>query len=177
MPESGQHRGDVWEMATPSHLLQYLKLCGVEQTVIARELGVSQTAVSLWAGGHRPVPAKYRPRLLAWVPVARHEARERLQKHIAVLPTDALKRAAVEDWSAPFTRWHIGVMYDADEVKASARKNARWLLELLEHETYTPSELEQMRGLYLVLGNKLDILEEMAGPQAASAAPEQEGVP
>ena len=174
MPESAQSHRDVWDMATPSHILQYLKLCGVEQIEIARELGVSQTAVSLWAGGHRPVPAKYRPRLLAWVPVARQEAHERLQKHIAVLPTDPLKRAAVEDWDAPFTRWYISVMFDAGEVKASARKNARWLLELLDHETYTPSDLEQMRGLYQVLGNKLDILEEMAGPKDESAAPEQD---
>ena len=66
-------------------------------------------------------------------------------------------------------------LYDAGEVKASARKNARWLLEILEHETYTQSDLEQMRSLYLVLGNKLDILEEMAGSQGASATPEQEG--
>ena len=177
MPEPAQWSQDVWNMATPSHILQYLKLCGIEQIEIARELGVSQTAVSLWIGGHRPVPAKYRPRLLAWIPVARQAAVERMQKHIAVLPTDALKRAAIEDWSAPFTRWHIDVMYEAGAARESARKNARWLLEILEHETYTQSDLEQMRGLYLVLGNKLDILEEMAGPQNASPAPAQDGEP
>ena len=166
---------DVFAKATPLHLLDYIKLLGVEQKQLAAQLGVSHTTVSLWATRRRPIPVSYRPALLQWAGVAWQQARERNSKEVAILPTAELKVAAIEAFAAPLTRWHIEVLYEAGEVQASARKNARWLLELLEHDTYTQSDLEQMRSLYLVLGNKLDILEEMAGPKDASAAPEQEG--
>jgi transcriptional regulator with XRE-family HTH domain len=163
------------EQATARQLFELMKLLGIEQNVIAQQLGISHTPVSLWARGHRPIPAKYRPRLLEWARVAWEQAEQRNMKEALALPTPDRQVAAIEAFMAPIRRWQIEMLYEAGEVQASARKNARWLLELLEHETYTPSDLEQMRGLYLVLGNKLDILEEMAGPKDESAAPEQEG--
>jgi transcriptional regulator with XRE-family HTH domain len=166
---------DAFTKATPLHLLDYIKLLGVEQRQIAAQLGISHTTVSLWATRRRPVPVGYRPALLQWAGVAWQQAQERNSKEVALLPTAELKVAAIEAFHAPLIRWQIAVLYEAGEVRASARKNARWLLELLEHDTYTQSDLEQMRGLYLVLGNKLDILEEMGGPQNASPPPEQTG--
>jgi hypothetical protein len=152
-----------------------MKLLGIEQNVIAQQLGISHTPVSLWARGHRPIPAKYRPRLLEWARVAWRQAFQRNLKEAQALPTPDLQRAAIEAFMAPIHRWQIEIRYEAGEVKASARKNARWLLELLEHDTYTPSDLEQMHSLWLVLGNKLDILREMAGPDDASETQTQDG--
>jgi hypothetical protein len=162
------------DYATAQQIFDFMKLLGIEQNVIAQQLGVSHTPVSLWARGHRAVPVKYRPQLLAWARVAWEQAQQRHDKEVQALPTAELKVAAIEAFMAPIHRWQIEMLYAAGEVRTSALKNARWLLELLEHDTYTQSDLEQMRSLWLVLGNKLDILEEMMGPQDPSETPTQE---
>ena len=157
-------QGD-WAKASNRKLFELTKMLGVEQIVLARQLGVSRSAMSFWVTNQRPMPAKYRPALVVWAAEALRTARARHQKDVQTLPTAELKIAAIEAFEAPITQWWLEVFYESGEVEASARKNLRWLRDFLDKDTWTASDLEQMHSLWLVLGNKLDILREMVGPE------------
>jgi hypothetical protein len=166
-------QGD-WAKASNRKLFELTKMLGVEQIVLARQLGVSRSAMSFWMTQQRPMPAKYRPALVVWAAEALHTARARHLKDVQTQPTAALKVAAIEAFEARITQWWLEVLYESGEVEASARKNLRWLRDFLDKEVWTARDLEQMHGLWLVLGNKIDILREMVGPQDTDTPPRAE---
>jgi hypothetical protein len=167
MPDPFDNPADAFAQATPRHLITFIvKLCGVEQHVLAAELGLrTHTPLSLWASGRRPVPTRYHGALREWAGVAYRAAEAAHDKAVRALPTPEQKRAAIEAFATPFFQWQLQVLYEAGEVERSARKNLRWLRDFLDKDSWTASDLEQMHGLWLVLGNKLDILREMAGTE------------
>jgi transcriptional regulator with XRE-family HTH domain len=167
-------QGD-WAKASNRKLFELTKMLGVEQIVLARQLGVSRSAMSFWMTNQRPMPAKYRPALVVWAAEALRTARTRHQKDVQTLPTAELKVAAIEAFEARIRQWWLEVFYESGEVEASARKNLRWLRDYLDKDTWTTHDLAQMHDLWLVLGNKIDILREMAGPEDTNATQTQEG--
>jgi hypothetical protein len=175
MADPGRDPTHVWEKATPFHLLKYLKLLGVEHHVIAKQLGVSPTAISLWFMGHRPIPAKYRPALLQWVGVAWQQAEERHSKEVATLPTAELKVAAIEAFYAPLHRWRLEVLHETGMLEERLRHHLRELRDIETHHTLTASDLRDIVTISNVVTNHAQILLDMREPENASAAPEQEG--
>ena len=160
---------NAWEKATPFHLLKYMKLLGVEHHVIAKQLGVSPTAISLWFMGHRPIPAKYRPALLQWAAVAWREAIQRNQKEVQALPTDALKVAAIEAFHAPLTRWYLEVLHETGLLEARLKHHLRELRDIETHDPLTASDLRDIVTISSVVTNQAQILLDMREPAEASA--------
>ena len=174
MAEPAQDPTDVWGKATPLQLLKYLKLLGVEQRVIARQLGVSHTAVSFWVMGHRPVPSKYRAGLLQWIGVAYRAALERNRKEVQTLPTDELKRAAVEAFMAPLHRWYLEVLHETGLLEARLKHHLRELRDIETHDLLTASDLRDIVTISSVVANQAQILLDMREPAEASAPQEQD---
>jgi hypothetical protein len=158
---------DVWGRATASHLLNYLKILGVEHHVIARQLGVSSTAISLWFMGHRPIPAKYRPGLLQWAGVAWQQARQRNDKEVQRLPTDDLKRAAIEAFYAPLHRWYLEVLHETGLIEERLRHHLRELRDLETHRPLTASDLRDIVTISGVVANQAQVLLDMQEPEGA----------
>jgi hypothetical protein len=165
---------DAFTLATPQQILNYILLLGVPQRQLARQLGVTTSAVSMWVTRTRPVPASYRPALLEWAGVAYQQAVARHQKEVAALETDALKIASIEAFQAPLTRWYVEVLHAADVLQERALKNARELTQILKHKPLTVDDLEQIRSLKLVLRNQLDWLAELGGVLGEDTTPAPE---
>ena len=168
---------DVWARATPLQLLKFLKLLGVEHHVIARQLGVSPTAISLWFMGHRPIPSKYRPGLLQWAGVAYQQAQERNRKEAQTLPTPDLQRAAIEAFSAPLHRWYLEVLHETGLVEERVRHHLRALRDIETHYPLTASDLRDIVTISSVVAHQAQILLDMRKPEEESAAAEQDDEP
>ena len=160
---------DVWSRASSRKLLALTKLLGVERQIVAHQIGVSPTTVWFWDSDQRPIPAKYRPRLLEWTLVAWQQALERHQKAVQALPTDALKVAAIEAFHAPFIQWSAEVLYEDGVVEERVRTHLRRLRDYLDQPRWSASDVEQMQGLVTVLTNQLQILREMTAPEDTGA--------
>jgi hypothetical protein len=165
---------DVYQQATAFQLFSLIKMLGVEQRQLAAQLGVSTATVSMWATQHRAIPPHHRAALVTWAAVAMREATQRMQKEVQALEAPDLKRAAVEAFQAPITRWQIEVLHEAGTVKAAALKNARGLVQVLEHDPLTVDDLAQVRTLRQVLTTQLGILEEMGGAPDGDPPPAPE---
>jgi len=165
---------NAFTVATPLQLVDYILLLGVPQRQLAQQLDVTTSAVSMWVTRTRPVPVSYRAALLEWATVAYRQAHDRNQKEVYALETPELKRAAIEAFSAPLIRWYLEVLHTAGVIRARALKNARWLVQVLEHDPLTVDDLEQVRSLQHVLTNQLTLLTEMGGAPAADTPPAPE---
>jgi hypothetical protein len=165
---------DAFALATPAQLLDYILLLGVPQRQLARQLGVTTSTVSMWVTHTRPIPVSYRPGLLQWAGVAYQHAQATNQKEVDALETPELKIAHIEAFMAPLHRWYLGVLHEAGVVRSRALKNARWLVELLEHDPLTTRDVEQIVGLGAVLSHQIAIIEEMGGAPEADPPPASE---
>lgn len=79
--------------AMASKLIAILERCGVRQSDIARELGVSRATVSRWASGERQTPKAQHDRLLTWASEAAFAAVVAAEAHdraAATLPSRTL---------------------------------------------------------------------------------------
>jgi hypothetical protein len=177
MSERVQDPTDVWGKATALQLLKYIKLLGVEHHVIAKQLGVSHTAISLWYMGRRPIPAKYRPGLLEWAGVAWQHALERNHKEVQTLPTDELKRAAVEAFHAPLHRWYLEVLHETGLLEERLRHHLRDLRDIETHRPLTASDLRDIVTISSVVTNHAKVLLDMREPEDTSATQTQDGEP
>jgi transcriptional regulator with XRE-family HTH domain len=164
MAEAATHPDDVWPKATAQQLFELTKLLGLEQRVLAKQLGVSPTAVSLWATHQRPIPAKYRPGLLEWAQVALRAALERHRKEVAALPTDDLKGTAMEAFHAPLRHWQLEVLYQAGVLEQAFKKNLRWLRDYQEQGTFTASDLRSIQSLCSTLQDQAQLLLDLRDP-------------
>lgn len=166
MTEPATQPFDVWSKATPTQLLTLIvKLLGVEQQVLARQLGVSPQSVSFWVTGYRPIPVKYRPGLVEWAQVAWRQALERNRKVVEVQPTDDLKRAAVLAHSAPLQRWQMEVLHEAGVLEATLQKNLRWIRAYADHTTFSARDLQTLITLATVIRSQAELLQSMGPPE------------
>ena len=169
MAAVGHDPTNAWEKATALHLLKYLKLLGLEHHVIAKQLGVSSTAISLWYMGRRPIPAKYRAGLLEWAQVAWRHAEARNHKEVQTLPTADLKRAAIEAFYAPLHRWYLEILHETGLLEERLRHHLRELRDIETHRPLTASDLRDIVTISSVVANQAQILFDMRGPDEASA--------
>jgi hypothetical protein len=169
MPDPFANPADTFAQATPRHLITFiLRLCRVEQNVLAAELGLrTHTPLSLWASGRRAVPTRYHGVLREWAGIAFRTALATHDKAVQALPTPAQQRAAIEAFHTPFFQWQLQVLYEAGEVERTARKQLRGLRDFLDKERWTTRDIEHMRSIWLMLGKKIAILREMPKPEDA----------
>jgi transcriptional regulator with XRE-family HTH domain len=73
-----------------STLIKILERCGVRQTDIAKELGVSTATVSRWASGQHGMRRAHHDRLLEWAHRIQLDAMVRAEAHDAATPARTL---------------------------------------------------------------------------------------
>ena len=171
MPELVINPSDVWSKATPLQLLRWMKLLGVEQQVIAARVAVAASTVSMWLTGQRGIPAKYRPALVEWAGVTFSEALNRHHKDVATLPTEALKRAAIEAFHAPINRWTLEVWYEAGVLRERLNATIDQLTEYKAKDALTLSDLRSMKSIAHVLQTQMHNLEDLETPPDESQPP------
>jgi transcriptional regulator with XRE-family HTH domain len=122
-----------WVHATASQLVQLLKLLDVEQLALARYLNVSTPAVSMWVRGHRNVPAKYRPALLAYAQTALHHALERTVKDLEPLP-EGPRLAAIQAFQLRLRQWYLEVCHTGAYLEYQIRDELRAMAPYAAYE-------------------------------------------
>jgi len=156
--------GTAFDYATPRQFLEFLKLLGVDQQQIAQQLGVSKTAVSLWATHRRPIPLHYRSALLTWAEVAWSQARKRLQKEAAAQPTEEPQNAMLGAFADSIFYWMYDVLTTATALQGQAHRAAQQLVTVLAKDRLTASDLEQIHQLRQALNSAITSLIATGGP-------------
>jgi Putative antitoxin of bacterial toxin-antitoxin system, YdaS/YdaT len=178
MTEPAVHPLLPWDKATPPQLLTLIvKVLGVAQQTLARQLGVSPKSVSFWVTGYRPIPAKYRPALVEWAQVAWQQADERNTKRAQAQPTADLQRAAVLAFWAPLQHWTLDVLHEAGVLEATLKKNLRWLRAYADHDTFTTRDLRTIATLAKVIRHEAELVASMTPPDDPGTPPTQDGEP
>ena len=138
-----------WVHATASQLLQLLKILDVEQLSIARYLNVSTPAVSMWVRGHRKVPAKHRPALLAYAQTMLHQVLERTAKDLERLP-EGPRMVAVQAFHMRLRQWYMEVCYTRAFLEYLIREDLRAMApyaEYTDHGQLTAADRQTLRRL------------------------------
>lgn len=151
---------DIWGQASPFQLLRFLKLLSVEQQSIATHLDVTISSVSMWINGHRAVPTKYRPPLLAYTQVALPKAMKRHHKEVSALP-EPLKVAAIEEFHAALGRWQLEVLHEKGMLTSAIKRNCRRIAAYEAQETLPPSERRALMTLCRVVQSQLRTIEAL----------------
>lgn len=136
----------VWHLATPEHLLLLLKRLQVPPAKLARELGVSPSAVSMWHHHTRVMPSKYRALVRARTQLAVQHAAEVSEKMALRAPTEALRQGIREEFQAIVDRWAAEVRA-ADGWYGQLRQHYDAVGECLATSPMTPDTREVLRLL------------------------------
>jgi hypothetical protein len=160
---------NVWEVATPRQLLTLLQRLGITNQMIARHLGVKPPSISRWAHESRPMPARYRPRLVRFAREKLDEASELSAKAASLAPTDALRHAIHAEFAALYSRWKNQVLAEAGTVRRGMLQNHAILGEWLQRDPLTPEDVAAIEDFTGVIVAQARLLAGSVGQPAEGA--------
>jgi hypothetical protein len=136
---------DPMRVATPLQLLQLMHRLDVPGRVIARQLGVTPAAISMWLNEKRPIPAVYTPRLRLWAQKALDEAAALNQKEVTRQPTAALRQLVQDAFTGLWARWQGEVLYEAGTLHAAILRQYDAIGGWVRQERYRADDIESVR--------------------------------
>jgi hypothetical protein len=161
-----QREYDAWQQASPVQLIRLLKLLGVEQRRLAAFLDdITVSCVSMWATGTRKVPRKYHARILVYAHTQWKKAIARMEKEVAALPTDELKRATIMEWRGRFARWSLEVLHERGVLVRDLREESQRLGALVAKDTLTENDLDWIISLAQTITSQAETLKAIKNTQ------------
>jgi transcriptional regulator with XRE-family HTH domain len=159
---------DPWRVATPLQLLQLIQRLGVSGRVIARQVGVKPSAVSMWSRGKRPIPLSYTEPLRLWARHALGTAAQLNVKEVAAQPTAELQRMVQAEFGTIWDRWRAEVLYSAGTLDTDLLRQHASLGTMLRQRPFTPDDREHIK---LALESILAKVDRLMGlqPEVLSA--------
>jgi hypothetical protein len=162
---------DVWQLASPTHLLTLLRKLDVEGTVIAHWLGVTPSLVSQWYTGKRPIHPRYAPALRLRAETTLRQAWARNDKEVAAQPTTALQDATRAELSALYNRWRQQVLFDGGTLIRQLHQQYYALGGWILKERYDAEDVASVR---LVTEAMVQQMERLRALQDDVQSPEEE---
>lgn len=163
--EGGMQDEEPWRAATAGHLLQLLKLLGVEQQRIANYLQVSKGSLSRWVHQSRPTPGKYRAALLPYAQTALRHALTLKGKEVQALPPFLQDEEAAR-FAAMLGGWAFEVRHGRRVLTWFLKEQGEEFYALLAHEPWTAEELARLRALCKTIQAQLKELEALEAAYA-----------
>jgi hypothetical protein len=118
---------------------------GVPGRVMARQLGVTPAAISMWLNLKRPIPPGYTPRLRLWAEKTLHEAAALNQKEVARQPTAELRQLVHDAFTGIWARWQNEVLYEAGTLHHAIERQYDALGVWVRQARYRAEDVESVR--------------------------------
>src|SRR4030095_13187476 len=154
---------DVWQLASPTHLLALLRKLNVDGRVIANWLGVNPSLVSQWYTGKSPIHPRYAPALRMRTRMTLDQAWDLNAKEAAAQPTAALQDATRAEFDAIYNRWRQQVLFDGGTLLKQLHQQYYALGGWILKKRYDAEDIQSVRLVTEAMVQQMERLRTLQG--------------